>query len=457
MKPTFQALFPDEPTPADLPQLFDDDQQGPLLAAALLEEFEPSYQAALAELPEHTSPGVRRWLAAASCLDSPQIDAEIDARLADERAPLAVDALVRADIDWYHPRLFELLDDQKARFGAAWLLARSAPDELRDQLYEVDDADHLLEICRAVSLSGDSGWFPTLLGLRRDLEPELSDRQRQALDAAVATIEPHRFARALLHGDVETEWLGDDRLVADFLSRRGTSPWVDALAIFRETRDREAFDLAALFAVTTVLTDPFEDLPDDGLDPLDARQWVDDTPQRVAFHLGICEDDELAIHLVASTLHQSLIERGIQPPPLPGLPLSGPPPTADELDEALQRLRTFSVDNTQQRVALIRSLTDLVALVRQGALSPAQALPILDEFAPLHGAAKRVRALLAEDLPLGRLDDWGSRGIHYATWHLLAERSSALTELARGWIDGPLERAPLFAAIFSARFEINVV
>lgn len=453
-------LFRDAaPDVAAVRDAFADDSEGPLLAASLLARFHATGQTPPTSLltanPDEgwdDKAGQRRWLCAACTIDDPAVDSVIDTWLDGERAPLALDALVRAGIDWQHQRLGELLGDKESQFGAAWLLASGDQKRLRKALWSLDDPSDLLVATRAIGLRGNAEQFPLLFGLRRDLADDLDESQLQQLDAAVAAVAPLRYGRALLAGDVDAHWLSHDRLVADFLCVHGTSPWVDALAIFRDVRDRQAYDLAALFATSAVLTEAFDDIDEKHLDPLDPAKWIDANPQRIAFHLAISNDDECTALLTASTLSQALRERQIQPPALPGLPLSGPAP--EDLEETIAVLDKLSMDEVQHRVALVRTLSDLSSWVRQGLIDAAEATPVFERYASRHQAAQRALSIWRDNAPLADLHDWGSRGIHHATWLEGEATKKALRTAAQGYLDGPLARSPLYDVIFSEIYAV---
>lgn len=434
----------------------DDAEIGDLIAAvALVDGIElPDGVDPVAEADEADDRSGVRWLAIAAGLEDPDVDDAIDERLAEPAtAPATVEALVRADVDWYHPALPDHLNRPTARFGAAWLLARSAPDELEEAFVELDETPALVQLLRATALGGDPEWFDSLVEWRDHLAEEADDRQKSRLDGALATLDPDRFARLLLRSDVSDQWLGDDRAVADFVTRHGTSDWLAPLAVFRHVRDTAAFGLTATFATAAARTEPFEQFDDDRLDPSTARDWIDEDPRRCAYQLALTEQQQLEELLVEATLHQTLARRGVRPPAMTGLPLSGHPPEADELGEHLEPLDSLSTDQARDRVVLVRTLTDLHRLVRRGWVDGEDAAPVFARHAPRGDAPDLVAQLFDQHRPVGRTDDWGTRGIAALTWWFDDPDTESLRQVAHRWFEAPLERAPLYRPSFQALLE----
>lgn len=433
-----------------------DDEIGPVVAAlAVVDTLElPDGIDPVDEADRADDRTAVRWLAVAASLADPDIDERLDERLADDQtAAPTIEALVRAGTDWHHPALIDGLRDDDRRFGAATLLATTAPDELEEAFVDIDSTPALVELIRAASIAGDPEWFDRLVQWRNHLADDADDRVKHRLDGAVATVDPDRFARLLLGNEITDEWLGDDRAVADFLTRHGTNAWLAPLAVFRHVHDTRAFELTAAFATCAAYTLPFEEFDDEDLDPTRARALIDADPRRCSYQLAMTEDTQLEELLVEATLHQTLARRGARPPAMTGLPLSGHPPEPDALDARLEPLRSLSMDQARDRLAVVRTLTDLHRLVRRGHLTDQQAAPVFAEFAPLGDAPDLVATMFNDDRPVGRTDDWGCRGIAALDWWFDTPDTDSLCRLARRWFDAPLERSALYRPGFEALVE----
>ncbi len=434
---------------SEIRQALLDETYGPSIAAFLIESPQRRRPVASVfhDFPAPSSPHAPWWVAVASTLEIDAIDEQIDAWLADsQRAPAAIEALLRAQTDWYHPAIADHVLDSKSQFGAIWLLARSAPDELEDVLAGIDDADHLAKLLRIAALSAGPQWFDILVEWRQQLLDSLSNGARHLLDGAIAGVDPHRYARRVLGGELDAGWLADDRTVADFITAHGTSEWVIPLAIFRDIRDLAAFETCASFATAAPLTEPFDAIDEQRLHPDEASQWIGDDPRRVAYPLAIAEDEEMAERLVASTLHQTLLQRGIDPPAISGLPFSGHTPDPANLEALIEPLLASTDDGPAQRVARLFSLTQLVTLARNGKLPRATVRTIVARFAEGNDGAKRLLSAFDDDQSIGRFGDWGCRGLETAMWQMQRPPAEAIGPLARQWFFGPPERIPVARA-----------
>lgn len=440
---------------SSLRQALLDPDRGPLIAAALIESPDLRRRATetLRQLPDPSSEAASRWVAVASLLEDQSVDEQIDAWIgAADSAPAAIDGLLRAGVDWYHPALADYLDHTAtaAAFGAAWLLVRADADEFEVAIADLEETGPVVAALRATSLAAERDWFDSLLEWRHHLVDDADQRDRDRLDAALACLAPDKYARAVLTADLGDHWLGDDRPVADFVTRQGPTTWTAALALFREVRDREAFELCASFATCAATSDAFDDVDEDDLDPGDAARWLREEPARVAFALAISDEDELAQLLVEATLHEALLRRDLQPPSITGLPLSGPAPDPVDLDDRLSIFDDLDIDDPRHRVALVRTLGDLVALVHRDAIDEQSARPFLERFADANDAAGRLLRAFDAGEPVGRTGDWGCRGIDAMTWQLHRPAERGLPRIADGWFSGPVERASLYRASFRA-------
>ena len=452
------SLSPQEllDSPETLTELLGDEERGPLVAALVLQT--PGLLERSAELlgatPIPDGEATSLWIALAATAERPALDARIDQALDDpERSPAAVDGLVRADVDWHHDGLVDLLHHPSSSFAAAWLLSRSAPNELEDALADMDSTDRIVDCLRAASLAGDSSWFEPMLEWREELDGLVDPRRLSTVDAALATVEPTSFARQVLMGELDVAWLSDDRAVADFLTSRDVTAWCHTLAILRQVRDLPAFELAAAFAVCSAFTEPFEDIDDAELSPALATRWLQDAPMKTALPLAVADDDEFAAHLVEATLHRALELRGLQPGPMIGLPLSGPAPDEDELQQSLQLFDDIDLDDPRHRVALVRTMADLVTHTRRGDISTESADLVLKRFSSLD-SVRCLATSFQDERPLGRPDDWGCRGLHRLLWLSTPPSKSNLLAIADFWSSGPPERAISARAFFDATHSV---
>lgn len=398
-----------------------------------------------------------RRLAVCSTLEVAGVDDHIDGKLEHSDDPSGmIDALLRAGTDWYHPALVDAIDDDDSRFGAACLLSRTAPDELEEAMTDLETTPNLLETLRAVALFGDDDWYGALRQWRDHLvDDDIDDRTLSRLDGVLATVAPERYAQALLMGQLDDGWLSDDRAVADFLTVHGTSEWSSTLAVFRHVRDTRAFELAAAFAAAAAMAYRFDDVDNtDRLAPDNAGDWIAEEPTKVAFQLAISDDDELAQLLVEATLHQALIRRGIQPPAMTGLPLSGHPPESGDLDERLDLLRQLSMDPPGERVQVVRTLNDLRQLAEEGAIETSQATSVLEDFSSAGDAPQLVATAFGDADSIGRFDDWGCRGLEALTIQFRRPTDAALAAVADGWFDAPVERTAVYRAAFDALLDV---
>lgn len=432
-----------------------DSESGPLLAALIINSEPLRAQAAPALKEISLQKDSPNWvIAALAALEEDAVDESIDAALeSDETALPVLDGLFRAGIAWEHQALAGYLprpSSPELAILTASHLAMAGAEELFDALDEIDDEALLVDLLRAASLSSEPDFFfDELLQWRLELHDELSPRDRAQLDGCLAALAPLRFTRYSFGGELDLEFLGDDRPVADLLTSRATNDWVDSLAVFRTVRDRDGFELAAAFAVAASLSDIFDDIDDETLQSTSPQDWIRNHPDRVAFHLIVDEDETLTELLVEATVHQALWERALTPAPMTGLPLSSGPLPADELPSFFSNLG--DPETIPGRVAILRSLTDLRRLIALDLLPRESADPILDAFAgsSQDGISQFIDAF-DDPLAFENPSDWGSRGLFFLQNSLHLPPRDALPRLANALFSGPLERAAVYRAAFQA-------
>ena len=433
-----------------------DEARGPVAAALQVIGEDPS---ALDVQGFELAEGTPSWvIAAAATAEESGVDEAIDGWLGDLSRSAAsrahvLDALLRAGVCWDHPALLGFLSEEEAGFLASYHLAVADLEGLLEHLGALEDERALLAGLRAAGLAGEEELFEELFAWRQELEEELEPGDLEGLDGLLAAWDPRGYARALLAGDADRQWLGNDRAVADALTLLGTNHWVETLALTRQIRDREAFELAAAFAVAASLTELFDDVEEDRLDPDHAAQWPEKDPARVAFHLAIGEEEELSELLVATTLHQCLLERGLVPPPVAGLPLSSGVEDQDQgqLREGVEEL--IKGEGVQGRVAAYRTLTDLRRSLRREEIGGEDAEVLLGLFADHKEAQVReVAATLLELSTKGPegFEDWGCRGLAALHDVLTAPGEGSAEVLARALWTVPPERSPLVRGALEA-------
>ena len=386
------------------------------------------------------------WIACAMAGPSSPLDDQIDAWLAapEHRKP-TLDALVCAGLDWEHPAIAQALIDGPDRFAAASLLARAEPTAFHDIIADFKSPEAIVDALRAASLNASPDLGEALLEWRQELVDDLDERHLHHLDAALACADPNLYARHLLNGDVTSNWLADDRGVADFLSTHGLTPWTGPLAYARHVRDRQAFFLSATFAVTAAFSEPFDDVEPEELDPASASQWISQRPHQVALCLALADDDKLAELLVENALHHALLEHQLIPPAISGLPLSGPLPEPSELDDAFELFDPDAADAPQLRVALLRTLSDLLSAAWHDVLDEDLAHTYLQRYSGACDATDAMARIATnpERRVPGRPNDWGCRGLYRTQWTLSHSRRDALAALSQRLWHGPLSRADL--------------
>lgn len=397
-------------------------------------------------------PEQMRRVALAAHLELDPIDDAIDQAIADKKtAPIALEGLLRAGVLWDHPSIIAYARDQTMANLAAPHLAVADPDAFAALLDELEDEASIFTLLRQAALTGEAAYFDLVQDWAQALNEDLSPAQSDALNAHLAALNPTQYARQLIAQEVSADWLRDDRLLADFLTIYGPSDWSETLAVFRTVRDLEAFEIAAAFAASAALSAIFDDVDDQALDPADAPRWIQHDPSRVAFQIALGGgDDDFAELLVATTLHQALLERQIIAPAIAGLPFSGP---AGQLDPVALISPLLEDHSPQGRVALIRSLTDLRRLARQGDRSPEQiqaALASASDY-PQDSIHQYIDAF-DDHQAFSSHTDWGCRGVYHAHRQLHRSPEFAFPELVRGLFEAPIERAPLYRLTLEALF-----
>ncbi|RAL24971.1 hypothetical protein DL240_01810 [Lujinxingia litoralis] len=441
----------------ELESLLQSPEDGPLLAALLLTHPElrraQTPQLHKLSIPASDAPS---WLwALLASLEQDAFDDAIDQALGrEDQAPAMVQALFRAGADWYHESFVELLDESDVGLTSAALLGAVDPEELSDALEEIASPDELIAAARGAALAGASELFDTIADWRQELTDELSLPQRAAIDGALASLAPHRYARQLMLGELERDWLADDRAVADFLTRYGLSPWVETLAVMRTVRDRDGFDMAAALATSAALLAwNADDISDDELlgEP-DAL--INRYPAQLAFQMALGEDDGLPELLVEVGQHDALIDRGLASPGVRGLPLSAGIEerlTPEHIARALARFAHDRPASIEERVALVHTLGELEREFELGNLELATLRELASPFATHpDDAVRQMVENLGNPQAFTASDDWGGRGLAWLLTQVRhTEPEARLHALAQAWFCGPIARAPIARDAFA--------
>ncbi|MFP4600421.1 MAG: hypothetical protein ACLFVJ_19350 [Persicimonas sp.] len=309
--------------------------------------------------------------------ESEQVEAFVDAALAGGEAATLAEVLARAGIVWDSSALIDLLDHDASRRAAALILAVARPEEVADWLEECEVVEDALEVLRAAAIDvaielrdGFTDWHDELADV------EDVDFERARIDGLFAVLDPKGYARRMLAGDAEADWLRDLPIVADFLQVYGPTEWLEVLG-FLEAVEDPAIELASFLAVSAAAGIGFEE-PDEQ----EARQLIDlltvepDAdpdewePLATGLHLGfavaVAPDDDLGLLGAQVAAHERLISFDIHSPGIPGLPLSATYDDALDLDASKALLEAVSgLDELSEASVLgvVRTLSDLRGLV----------------------------------------------------------------------------------------------
>ncbi|MFB6352314.1 MAG: hypothetical protein ABEN55_15415 [Bradymonadaceae bacterium] len=312
------------------------------------------------------------WLRA----DLEEVDVRIDAQLAGDGGAATVATLARSGIGWLHDGLIDALDEDATREGAAMVLARSRPEQLRPALREAEVVDDVVSMLRAAAVEQASDlWDQFLIWDDRLAEIEELDEETRAdyaaqIEGAGACLAPTLFARELLMGEHGLDWLDHRRAVADFLQVYGPTDWLEVLGLLESVDGGSTEKLAATLGVAAA-AGLREGPPEDDEEVAQLLELLTETPDEDAhwealasqlglgFQIAVGEDD-FGLLLAQVAAHERLITHGIHSPGIPGLPLSATSdedlPTADVTELVGEFVSGESTD--AQTVSALRTLCD---------------------------------------------------------------------------------------------------
>jgi hypothetical protein len=310
------------------------------------------------------------------------VEARIDELLESGEAATIVETLARAGVAWDSPALGELLDHDASRRAAALLLAVARPGDVQQWLDGCDVLEDALDVLRAAALDLSDDLYDTLVDWADVLDDhDDADFERARLDGFLAVLDPHDYARRMLAGDSDIDWLGDLPVVADFLQVHGPTHWLSVLGLLEAVKD-PALELASLLAVSAAEGMGFEEPSDDqarqliGLlsvePPSESQGAKPENWEPIAAELGlgfaiaVVPDEDLSLLAAQVAAHERLIAFGIHSPGIPGLPLSATSEESIDLDASSALLNTIiEMDDLTEAttLAVVRTLDDLRALV----------------------------------------------------------------------------------------------
>ncbi len=378
--------------------------------------------------------------------------------------------LARLYVPWSNPALFKMLDGREnARQAAAWLLALGDDDGLVKWFYECEDEQHALEAARVVGLLGNDLYWDAVTEWRDLAESEGDEQAKAGFHAALACMDPVRYARSVVLGEMEADWIQDARQVADFLQTHGMTDWLETLALFehveQEKSGREAFEFAALVAlgasagVQNDIADVellFEwlELARSGEVALAAEQLS--ASGSFGFQVALGEDDDLVVLLCEAAIHELLLEMGEGSPGISGLPLSATDLEWVDLEAAEALFAGFGQavlnDAVQGEalVALVHTLVDLRGWVarepEQFGELVLQAIARFEQYpnAAVQEACKRLQNTVSIDIDMLKSQGSGEdiTGLDSLRQLLVLDTKEATDVLYELWLDGPVARIP---------------
>src|SRR5690606_4882122 len=103
-----------------------------------------------------------------------------------------------------------------------------------------EDEEHAAEAARIVGLQANPQYWDEVVAWFEAAESEGDELLKLKFQAALAGMDPVRYARAVVLGEIGLDWLRDPVLVADFLQAHGVTEWLETLALLEEAANLEA-------------------------------------------------------------------------------------------------------------------------------------------------------------------------------------------------------------------------
>lgn len=391
--------------------------------------------------------------------------------------------LARLYIPWSNPALVSMLDGRpNARGAAAWLLAWADDDALVEWLEACEDEQHALEAARMAGLLGNTLYWDAIVAWCELAESEGDEQVKAGFHAALACMDPVRYARGVVLGEMEADWILDSPLVADFLQTHGMTDWLETLALFEEAAvgegvaddgegdsdSRKAFEFAALVALGASAGVQEES----GADGEQLFRWLEVARNESAAHaaeklsasgsfgfqIALGEDDDLVVLLCEAAIHERLLELGEGSPGISGLPLSATDLEWVDLESARALFAAFEGAKQDDAVvgeALVALVHTLVDLRGWSVREPAEFSDLVDQavaqFADssntaVRKACERLKGdvdVVVEDLKAQSVRE-DIVGLDSLRQLLVRGDIETLFEL---WLEGPLTRT---AAVWGA-------
>lgn len=309
--------------------------------------------------------------------ESEEVEQAIDEMLAGGERETAADALARAGVAWDSPAFTELLDHDGSRRAAALITAIADPQSVAAWLDGCEVIDDALEVLRAAALDVAGDLREAFLAWEEALaEGEDADAERARLDGLFATLDPENYARRVLAGDSEINWLLDLPVVADFLQVHGPTEWLEVLGLLEATEDR-ALEFGTLLAVCAAagigMEPPTEEEAHELLELLTiepgakVEEWEPlATRLSLGFAVAVAPDEDLGLLCAQAAAHERLSSFDIHSPGIPGLPLSATDEDSLDLEASrglLDSIRELDEMPVASTLAVIRTLSDLRGLV----------------------------------------------------------------------------------------------
>lgn len=307
-------------------------------------------------------------------VEEAEVEDAIDEALGGPEAGRIVDALARMEIAWASAHLVAMLDDPELRQAATFTLLDGDRDALVDWLEGCEEPFEALEVFRVAALCGGHAVFELAEDWCEALEEAEETRAARYVRGAMAVLDPRAFARKLVLGETDLDWLGNSTCVADFLQVHGPSDWVETLALLEEGGARTAFEFAALIAVASAFDDSHAE-GDMGEDEEQAEehllalaQHVEDpyrAAQDFAFPIALGEEDDLIALLTEASLHERARRLQMPSAGLAGLLLSGTDvdalPKLEKVELFFNQMARKAEMSPEDLVVTTRTLSDLGA------------------------------------------------------------------------------------------------